>query len=257
MLPRELKGGFLTMLYVLGSMSDPSGRLRFNDARGKPITRGQLAKGAGCDLKDASRYLHAAEAARVLTVDGVRRRGAAPLYILLMNPAPDWTAAATALAESKRKRPTKAAAPWRPPPDADQGGRSPSVTGSNQGGPAPSLDRPAPAATEGDRPPTDRGGPAPFDQGGPAPHRPGVLQEVVQEMADLGAQGADRAREEPNDLSQEWSDHEPTLYSFRAAARAQLRARGEALTPERVDACARQLHAASAAASAAPSPAGP
>ena len=254
-MPKQLKGGFLTMLYVAGAMCDPAGLLRFNskDGRpGRPITRNQLARAAGCDPKDASRYLHAAEAAGVMTVVGARKNGAAPLYTLCMHPVPNWNAAVHSLGASKRKRPTKKPAPWHPKDQGDQGGRSPSVEDSDQGGPAPSVRPQYPMGTEGDRPPTDRGGPAPFDLGGPAPsHSREISRTVSQGIADLGAQGTDRARENApkNDLStMAWGDDVPATYSFRAAARARLRGRGEEPTDERVDAYARQLYAEAQAA---------
>jgi len=193
-MPRPLKGGFLTVLYAAGAMADASGRLRFKD--GRTITRKQLAGAAGSDLREASRYAHAAVAAGVLGIEGEQKNGAAPLYLLLLNPCPDWSAAVASLESTRRKRPKKPP-PWRAETGPDQRGPAPPVDEPDQRGPAPLVREQDPKVTERDRPPTDQRGPAPHDQRGPAPPQPRETQGNPHVLVDVDDQraGVAHARE--------------------------------------------------------------
>ena len=131
-MPTPLRRGFLTLLYALRAMASANGELRFNGDR-KPIRIQDIAKSAGADEKDTRRYLDAAERAGVVTVRGERRRGKATLYVLVVTPWPDWTAAATYLDVTKRERPGRKPGPW----SEKIGGRAPPPHTTKLGGPPP------------------------------------------------------------------------------------------------------------------------
>ncbi|MEV5995376.1 FaeA/PapI family transcriptional regulator, partial [Streptomyces sp. NPDC052115] len=109
-MPTALRRGFLTLLYAMRAMANANGELRFHGDR-KPIRIQDIAKAACVREKDARRYLEAATHAGVVGIRGERRRGVATLYVLLLSPAPDWTAAEAHLTATARK-PGKASAPW-------------------------------------------------------------------------------------------------------------------------------------------------
>ena len=197
-MPRGLPGAFVTLLYALGTAADAAGRLQFRD--GHPIRVRNLAKAMKADEKDVRRYLNAALAAGVILAEGERGRGKAPLYILVISPRPDWSAAVAVLEASKRLRAERKPPPWRP----ENGGRSPEPPDSGNGGPPPELNggpppQPSPPSNDevrgtapqwgsGDRPPTGSG-----DR---PPNIPWGTQGVPQEIPDVGDQ-PQAAREQP------------------------------------------------------------
>jgi hypothetical protein len=206
-MPRALKPGLLTLLYVLRAMANASGELRFHGDR-TPIRIQDIAKAAGADEKDTRERLEAARLAGVVTIIGERRRGRPVLYAILPAPRPDWAAAAAYLdgakqrredarqARAARKGTERKAAPWAQDEAEEFGGRSPELPGAEFGGPPPELaastaDRvrgTVPRPSSGDRPPTGSG-----DR---PPTNPGSTHVSTQGMAGLGGQPQDaRARE--------------------------------------------------------------
>ncbi|MFE0137658.1 hypothetical protein ACFWY6_39795, partial [Streptomyces sp. NPDC059037] len=181
-MPKGLPSSFVTVLYGLSAAADPAGRVRFRD--GKAIRIKDIAAACKADEKDVRRYIEAAIAAGVLTVQGERRRGRASLYVLVMSPWPDWEAAVHSVDESKRKRAERKPPPWRD----ENGGRSPELPEAENGGPPPELpdlDREkergtAPHMGSGDRPP--------FGSGVRPPHTPRVSLEIPQEVAEVGGE---------------------------------------------------------------------
>lgn len=181
-LPRPLRGGFVTTLYALATAANTHGVLRMRD--GRPIRVQSVAAAACSDLKDVRRWLTAAEAAGVVTTEQAPRRGTPTVYVLVISPRPDWSAAVASLESTRRVRPKKDPAPWPEPEATELGGPAPQVPPQSSG------DRP-PNSGEGDwgdRPPNELGGPAPFEMGGPAPQRPRGTHELPQEEADAGGQ---------------------------------------------------------------------
>lgn len=188
-MPAALKRAHLhTLLYTLRAMANASGELRFHGDH-KPMRIKDIARAAGCDEKDARDRLEAALRAGVVVVKGERRRGIRALYVIVLSPRPDWTAAAAHLAavkakreDAKRDQADRRPAPWA---DDENGGRSPELEDPENGGPPPELTDgtaqkergTAPRPRTGDRPPT-RTGDRP-------PNNPGVTHEVSHELAEV------------------------------------------------------------------------
>lgn len=174
-MPRQLRGGFLTLLYAVAAAASTSGATRFKD--GSPIRISDLARATGSDEKDARRYLNAAIEAGVLTTQGERRRGRATVYVLVVTPVPDWTAAVASLEASKRQR-KQPAPPWKK--DTEFGGPTPEPATPQSSGDQPPN---PPQSSSGDQPPYGFGGPTPERFGGPTPEQPRGTQVLPQEMA--------------------------------------------------------------------------
>lgn len=185
-MPKGLPSSFVTVLYALASASDPAGRVRFRD--GKAIRIKDIAAATKADEKDVRRNIQAAIVAGVVTVQGEQRRGRASLYVLVLTPSPDWDAAASSLASTKRKRAERTPPPWRSEESEKNGGRSPELSELENGGPPPELeDSPdekergtAPRMSSGDRPP--------FGSGDRPPNNPGIAKELPQETAEVVGQ---------------------------------------------------------------------
>ncbi|MFE7928354.1 hypothetical protein ACFU6S_06370 [Streptomyces sp. NPDC057456] len=92
-MPAYLKTGFLAMLYSLRQHAAPSGEVRFNGGNHRPIKMGRLSRSAGCREQDGRRYVEAAIRAGIVVLVGERKRGATPLFRVVVNPWPDWRAA--------------------------------------------------------------------------------------------------------------------------------------------------------------------
>lgn len=187
-LPRSLRQGFLTLLYVLGTAANTSGALRFRD--GTPLRLQDIAKACGSDIKDVRRYIDAAIAAGVVAVDGERKRGKRAVFVIALAPSPDWNAAVAHLAATKPKPKAVAKpAPWQSDEDApEKGGRSPELPSTGSSGDQPPN---FPEPRSGDQPPNGFGGPTPDGFGGPTPQQPMSSHELPQEMAGLGSQPQD------------------------------------------------------------------
>ncbi|MGW4852201.1 hypothetical protein ACWEPZ_13350 [Streptomyces sp. NPDC004288] len=200
-LPRQLTGGFLTLLYVLRAMASADGRLRY-ERDGAPITIGQIAGACRSDQKDVRLYLKAAEAAGVVAVvkDASGRgatRGKATMYALVLTPAPDWNAAACVVwvAQQVKAEQRAAKAARKAAREAEGSGDSPLNSTTQEGsGDSPPISTPT---GSGDSPPTGFGGLSPADPGGQSPDHPGSTHELPHEMAGVGPQAeAARAPEE-------------------------------------------------------------
>lgn len=169
-MPRGIPAGFIALLYALGTAADPAGKLQFNDRR--KITIKDLAAAIRTDEKDTRRFVNAALAAGVLTVEGERGRGKTPLYVLVVAPRPNWDAALAKLKESKRDRAARKPPPWQDE-DAENGGPPPVLPEGENGGPPPVSDTgdateergTAPRTRTGDRPPNGSGDRPPFQPG--------------------------------------------------------------------------------------------
>ncbi|MFF4752672.1 hypothetical protein [Streptomyces sp. NPDC001270] len=171
--------GLPTLLYALRAMANAAGELRFADR--KPIRIQDIAKAACADEKDSRRYLEAAIRAGVVGISGARRRGAPTLYVLLLAPAPDWTAAEEYLRATAR-RPGKRPAVW-------QGEKSSGDRDPNQfGGPRPELTDGTTEEVRGTAPPMSSGDRAPIGSGDRAPNNPGIAKELPQELAEVSSQ---------------------------------------------------------------------
>ncbi|MFZ3494588.1 hypothetical protein ACODT5_15415 [Streptomyces sp. 5.8] len=179
-LPKPLRGGFLTVLYALATAANTSGALRMRD--GAPIRVQSVAAASCSDLKDVRRWLAAAEAAGVVTTEQPPGPGRPTVYVLVICPRPDWTAAVAVLEAKRRRRPKKEAAPWTEEAPTELGGPAPHSEEANRG------DRPpnSPEGKWGDRPPLEMGGPAPLEMGGPAPLRTRYTQVLPQGSAAVG-----------------------------------------------------------------------
>ncbi|WP_432184882.1 hypothetical protein [Streptomyces tendae] len=169
--------GLPTLLYALRAMANPAGELRFADR--KPIRIQDIAKAACADEKDARRYVDAAIRAGVVTIRGQRKRGVPTLYVLLVHPFPDWTAAADYLKSTARK-PGKRPAAWSEDTessgDRDRnqfGGQRPELTD----GTADEVRGTAPRWSSGDR--------APNSSGDRAPNNPGDSQVPTHDAAEV------------------------------------------------------------------------
>lgn len=197
-MPVKLRRSILTLLYALRSMAAASGELRFGD--GKPIRIQDIARAAGADEKDCRRYLRAAIAAGVVAVKGEQKRGKPTLYVLVLNPMPDWEAGEKALTGSRRK-PGKAPAPWKDEPESS-GDRAP-----NQfGGPRPELTDGTAEEVRGTAPRWSSGDRDPIGSGDRDPNNPGIAKELPQEVAEVGGQpqvdGRPEQPDEPHDTPQ-------------------------------------------------------
>ncbi|MER7814056.1 hypothetical protein ABTX79_01465, partial [Streptomyces sp. NPDC096153] len=169
-MPRRLRGPFLTLLYALGTAANPAGVLKFRD--GTVIRIQDIAGATGSDEKDARRYLNAAIAAGVVAVEGERGRGRRAVYVIVLCPSPDWTAAVAVLEVSKPKpKKGQRPAPWQ----TENGGRSPEPHPEGSTGAQP----PNPSrSSSGDHPPTEfGGGPPPRVVGAAPPQHPGYPVE--------------------------------------------------------------------------------
>jgi hypothetical protein len=92
-MPPYLKTGFLAMLYSLRQHAAPSGEVRFNKGNHRPIKMDRLSRSAGCREQDGRRYVEAAIRAGIVVLVGERKRGATPLFQVVVTPWPDWKAA--------------------------------------------------------------------------------------------------------------------------------------------------------------------
>lgn len=175
-MPRYLKGGFLTMLYVLRAMAAASGELRFKD--GKAIRIQDLAKAGGFREQDARRYLEAGIRARIVHVNGERKRGKATLYAIPAAAWPDWPAAVDYLKATARQR-----------PDEEQAAQSSGHSGTNSEDEVRATE--ARTEPEGVRSTVDRPGSGhcgPMGSGHSEPNNPGVTQGVTHDMVDVVTQ---------------------------------------------------------------------
>lgn len=210
-MPKTLPGSFVTLLYALGSAADTAGRLRFRD--GKAIRIKDIAAAVKADEKDVRRYLTAAIAAGVVGIQGESRRGRSTLYVLILSPFPDWTAAAASLEATKRK-------PRKAPPWMENGGVSPELSEPENGGHAPELPDPQPEEERGTRPPMSSGDTPPFGSGDTPPNNPGRAMELPQDMAGAGEQPqVEAAPEHQADPPQEPHDAEQPAEHDRDFAR--------------------------------------
>lgn len=188
-MPRSLKGGFLTLLYALRSMSSASGQLRFRD--GKVIRIQDIAKAAGCREQDARRFLEAAIQAGVVVVIGERRRGIATLYSIVVTPFPDWKAAERHVKATARTRqedqPSAEESSGHSGTNSDDGGSDHS--GTNQFGPQrhePPHENDEAVQSTVARPGSVHSGPTGSVHSGPS--IPGVTHGLTHEMADAVTQ---------------------------------------------------------------------
>lgn len=204
-MPRPLRGGFLTLLYALGTAASISGRLAFRDGAGIRIQ--DIAQAVGSNEKDTRRYINAAIAAGVVTVDGDRRRGRATVYVLVVNPQPDWSAASLVLQASRPTRKDATPPPWREEDPEQQPADAPSSGDRhpNQfGRPTPELPAGNTESGSGDRHPNGFGRPTPDRFGSPTPEQPRNNQVLPQEMAGLGGQPqVARARAAEEDIPED------------------------------------------------------
>lgn len=171
---------FTTLLYVLRTMSNAAGEMRFNGDR-KAIRIQDIARAAGIREKDARSFLEAAEAAGLVTVKGERRRGKPTLYVLLLCPNPNWGAALDVV-EAKKQPSGQKPPPWKQ--TESSGDRSPNSFGHPQ--PEPSED-----GTEEVRAtaaPSGSGHRSPNGSGDRSPNNPGKAKGLPQDMAGLGEQ---------------------------------------------------------------------
>ncbi|MGW2985431.1 hypothetical protein [Streptomyces goshikiensis] len=191
-MPRPLRRTKMAaVLYALATAANTSGVLRMRD--GKEIRVQSVARAATTDLKDCRRLLDAAVAAGIVGTEKAPRIGVPTVYVLLINPRPDWAAAVASLESTKRVRPDRGPAPWADEPADEVGGRStqPEVGGPPTQEPGERWgDRPPTSEKSGwvDRPPLEVGGPPPLEVGGPPPQRPRATQVLPQDSADVGGQ---------------------------------------------------------------------
>ncbi|MDH6226238.1 hypothetical protein [Streptomyces sp. MJP52] len=172
------RSGLPTLLYALRTLASPSGEIAFNGDR-KPIRISDIAAAACCDQKDARRYLDAAIRAGVVTIRGVRKRGSATRYVILVSPWPDWQAAEDHLRQTARKPGRKPAA-WQ----TSSGDRAPNKNGA----PRPELQPETDHEERGTAPHTSSGDRAPNGSGDRAPNNPGFFHGLSHDGADVGSQ---------------------------------------------------------------------
>ncbi|MEW2068451.1 hypothetical protein [Streptomyces sp. NPDC007346] len=194
-MPRQLKGGFLTMLYALRSMASASGELRFKD--GKPIRIQDMAKAAGCREQDARRFLDAGVLAGVVGIDGERRRGKATRYALLRTPWPNWQAAADHLKATARSRKES-------PAEQSSGHSGPNLGGEENEPQRTELPEERENEVRATEARTGSGHSGLNGSGHSGPNNPGVTQGVTHEMADVvtqprvdGGGGSSKAESSP------------------------------------------------------------
>lgn len=179
-MPRPLRGGFLTALYALSALADTAGRLKFSRDN-KPLRISDIAEASGCDVKDARRYLAAAEACGIVLVLGERKRGRANLYMILVAPDPDWGAAVSSLGSTRRK--PRMPPPWVPEKGRKKGGESPELFADELGGLTPELWDESEQQVRGTHPPMSSGDSPPNGSGDSPPNNPGSNQVVPHAMA--------------------------------------------------------------------------
>lgn len=177
---RALPSGFVTLLYALASASDPSGRLRFRD--GAVIKIRDVASAIRADEKDCRRYLQAAVAAGVVVIEGEQKRGRPTRYALVVNPQPDWVAAAVVLNVTRRVRKERKVAPWR---EEENGGRSPELPEGENGGPPPELTDGTDEKVRGTAPRMSSGGRPPSSSGDRPPYIPGEPKNYSHDEAEV------------------------------------------------------------------------
>lgn len=175
-MPAALPSAFVTLLYALGTAANPAGRLQFRD--GKAIRIRDIAAAVKADEKDVRRYVDAAIDAGVLTVQGERKRGRASLYVLVLTATPDWGAAVASLQATRRKS-------RKPPPWMKNGGVTPELSGTENGGHAPELHSHHEQKERGTRPRMSSGDTPPFGSGDTPPNNPGNSQEVSHAAAEV------------------------------------------------------------------------
>lgn len=195
-MPPRTPSGFVSLLYALGAAADPAGRLRFRD--GTPITIKQFAGSVRGDEKQVTTWVDAAIAAGVLTYEGSRRRGATPLYLLVLSPLPDWGAAQSvikAAADKDKGKPStkaKKQPPWQAGQgahwDEEFGGPPPVLEDLENGGPSPELPPPEPDEERGTVPGTRTGDRPPNGSGDGPRNNPGFPRKGSHAMADVGSQ---------------------------------------------------------------------
>ncbi|MFG2722690.1 hypothetical protein ACGFW5_30990 [Streptomyces sp. NPDC048416] len=192
-MPASLKrSGMLTLLYALRAMANASGELKFHGDH-KPIRIQDIAKAAGADEKDTRERMEAAILAGVVMVKGERRRGRASLYVVMVTPWPDWSAAAAFLdaAKARREAAKKGRADRRPAPWAEEkpgekfGGRSPELDGPEFGGPPPELTDGTAEEVRGTAPRLSSGDRPPNGSGDRPPNNPGTTHVITQERAEV------------------------------------------------------------------------
>ncbi|MCT2591103.1 hypothetical protein LHJ74_14495 [Streptomyces sp. N2-109] len=202
-MPRPLADGFLKVLQALGAGANGSGKLKFRD--GKPIRIKDIAAAAIVDEKDCRRYLDAAIAAGLVSIEGERKRGKAALYVLVLDPTPDWAAAVAALDASKRKRAERKPPPWQA---EKNGGRSPELEDAENGGPPPELPASPEEEERGTAPRMGSGDRPPFGSGDRPPNNPGIAKELPHDAAEVVAQPqVDPDPGPQNDHSDHEQDH--------------------------------------------------
>jgi hypothetical protein len=197
-MPRQLRGGFLTLLYALAALADSNGRLRFN-RDGKAIRISDIAEASGCDVKDGRRYLIAAEAAGVVAVEGGRKRGRATLYVIVVSPFPDWMAAVDSLAQTRRA--PRTAPPWVAK-DTEIGGLTPELSDAEFGGLTPELWAQSQTEVRGTHPPMSKGDAPPNGWGDAPPNNPGSTHGFPTAMAEVVTQPQVGAAEGPKETQQ-------------------------------------------------------
>jgi hypothetical protein len=173
-MPTALRRGFLTLLYAVRAMANASGELRFPD---KPIRIQDIAKAAGASEKDARRYINAAIAAGVIVVKGEQRRGKPTLYVLMVDPSPDWGAAESSLKSSRRPS-GKGPAPWQDTRESS-GDRDPNQFGP----PRPELEAPEPEEVRVTATRMGSGHRDPNGSGPRDPNNPGTTHESSHDGA--------------------------------------------------------------------------
>lgn len=182
-MPRGCKGGFLTMLYALRALAAASGQIKFTGDN-QPIRIQDIAQAAGCREKDGRRYIEAAIRAGVVTVEGERRRGKPTLYILVVSPWPDWTAADDYLKATARPR---KADDGQPEPGSGHSGPNPrsSENGPQRPEPPGDLAEETPDTVRAAEARMGSGRRGPNGSGHRGPNIPGSTHGVSHEVADV------------------------------------------------------------------------
>lgn len=187
-MPAYLKQGFLTMLFSLRQHAAPSGEVRFNGGNHRPIKLSRLSRSAGCREQDGRRYIEAAIRAGLVTVVGERKRGATPLFQLLVNAHPDWKAAEDYLRATSRGAGRKFPKVAKETRTSDHGGTNSSEPQTPEGTEE--------VRTTVARPTSDHGGTTTSDHRGP--NKPCVFHagyhdgaEVVRQPQVVGGSASD------------------------------------------------------------------
>jgi hypothetical protein len=227
-MPKGLPSAFVTLLYALSAAADPTGKLKFRD--GTVIRIKDIAAATKTDEKDCRRYIGAAIAAGVLTVEGERKRGKAALYVLLVTPVPSWEAAVASLETTRRR--SRKAPPWLITEDDENGGVGPGLSEDENGAHAPELPDSSQDREQGTRPRMGSGDTPPFGSGHTPPNNPGSTHgvshdgaEVVpQPQVDPASEDEEPIFEDPNDEPDAAPDgaddeHQTVPVDFRRCAR--------------------------------------